>query len=331
MIEQQTPRANGDRTKRSADALWYVAPGQAELRREALPSPQPGEVVICAQYSAISRGTESLIFGGRIPVSEYGRMAAPFQQGTMPFPVKYGYSMVGLTPEGRPVFCLHPHQDVFILPDTAAIPVPTNVPPRRAVLAANMETALNAIWDSGAGPADRIAVIGGGVVGLLTAYLAALLPGAAVTLVEIEPSRAEQAAALGFAFAAPSAAPDGCDVVFHASASAAGLATALHAAGDEATVVELSWYGDATIGVGLGGPFHARRLTLRSSQVGQVAPSRRPRWSYRRRLEAALALLADDRLDVLLEPDISLRDLPSRLPEILGDVARRLCQIVRYP
>ena len=231
-------------------------------------------------------------------------MRAPFMAGAFPFPVKYGYATVGRVESGRPTagprrFRLHPHQSLFTLPADAVVPVPDGVPPARAVLAANMETALNAVWDGAPGPADRIAVVGGGLVGLAGRLLCARLPGAEVTVVDIAPARAALARALGAGFALPDAAPGDCDLVFHASASAAGLATALRLAGEEATVVELSWYGSGDVAAPLGGAFHSRRLRLVSSQVGKVAPSHRSRWTHARRLAAALALLDDPALDAL--------------------------------
>jgi threonine dehydrogenase-like Zn-dependent dehydrogenase len=250
--------------------------------------------------------------------------------------VKYGYINVGRVEDGprelagRTVFALYPHQDLFTLPADAVVPVPDQVPPQRAVLAANMETALNALWDAQPGPADRIAVVGAGVVGALAARLCARFPGTQVTLVDIEPGRAEIARALGVHFALPDAGPEGCDLVIHASASAAGLNTALRLAGLEATVIELSWYGAGEVPVTLGGAFHSRRLRLVSSQVGHVATSHRARWDFSRRRAAALALLDDPVLDCLIAPAISFHDLPARLPDILGPTSGVLCQLIRY-
>jgi threonine dehydrogenase-like Zn-dependent dehydrogenase len=317
-------------------ALWYVAPGRAELREEPVSAPKPGELQVRALYSAISRGTERLVHAGRVPASEYARMRAPMMGGAFPFPVKYGYATVGRVEagpaelRGRTVFSLYPHQSMFNVPADAVTVVPDNVPPARAVMAANMETALNAVWDGAPGPADRIAVVGGGLLGLLVAYLCARLPGADVTVVDIAPSRAELARALGAGFAAPGAARADCDLVFHASASPAGLATALRLAGEEASVVELSWYGSGDVAAPLGEAFHSRRLRLISSQVGKVAPSHRPRWSHRRRLAAALALLADPVFDVLLAPVIQFADLPASLPAVFRTDSNVICQLIRY-
>ena len=320
-----------------AQALWYAGPGQAEIRQETLAPPGAEEVRVRALFGALSRGTEALVFGGRVPASEYGRMRAPFMAGEFPFPVKYGYATVGRIehgPEalqGRAVFTLHPHQTLFNIPASAAILLPEDLPPQRAVLAANMETALNAVWDAAPGPADRIAVVGAGVVGSLVAYLCGQLPAAEVTLIDINPARAELARALGVGFAGPEAADGGCDLVVHASGDPRGLETALALAGDEAMVLELSWYGDAPVTASLGGAFHSRRLRLVSSQVGRIAPSHRPRWTHARRLGAALALLADPRLDAMLAPAVAFHDLASRLPGILSPGTGVLCQPITYP
>jgi hypothetical protein len=323
--------------ERTADALWYVGRNRAEIRAETCAVAGPGEVELHALCGAISRGTERLVFAGRVPQSEYARMRAPFMAGAFPFPVKYGYATVGRIAAGpdhlvgRTAFALHPHQTVFNLPADRVALLPADVPPSRAVLAANMETALNALWDAAPGPADRIAIVGAGVVGSLCAWLAGRLPGAQVTLVDIEPRRGEIAAALGVGFALPAAAPGECDLVIHASATPAGLATALRLAGDEALLVELSWYGAGDVAVPLGEAFHSRRLRLISSQVGQVAPSHRPRWSHRRRMDAAIRLLADPVLDCLIAPAVDFHDLPALLPDILNAPGGVLCQLIRYP
>jgi NADPH:quinone reductase-like Zn-dependent oxidoreductase len=320
----------------TAQALWYVGPGKAQIQGESLGLLPDGAVRIRAIHGAISRGTESLVAAGRVPPSEYERMRAPFMAGAFPFPVKYGYATVGTVErgpphlQGRSVFTLHPHQTVFDVPADAAVPIPPDVPPARAILAANMETALNALWDAGSGPFEKVAVVGAGVVGSLAGLLCHKLAGADVTLVDVNPARAAVAKALNLRFAPPNAAPTECELVFHASASSAGLATALSLATDEATIIELSWYGSTPVTVPLGGAFHSRRLKLISSQVGKVAPSHRRDWTHRRRLEHAIGLLADARLDVLIEPPIAFEDLPDRLPAILAPGSATLCQRIDY-
>jgi threonine dehydrogenase-like Zn-dependent dehydrogenase len=317
-----------------ARALWMAAAGRAELRDEPVEA-GPGDVVVETRFSGISRGTEALVFRGGVPRAERLRMRAPMQAGEFPFPVKYGYAAVGRVAEGpeelvgRDVFVLHPHQDRFAAPARMAVPLPPRVPAGRAVLAANLETALNIVWDAGALPCDRVVVVGAGVVGLLVGWLCARLPGAEVTLVDVNPERARLADTLGCGFAAPDDAPGDCDLVIHASATGEGLATALAAAGLEATVVEASWYGDRPPTVGLGGAFHSRRLRLLSSQVGLVPTGRRARWTERRRLEAALGLLADPAFDRLISGETGFAELPQRYGDILADPGT-LCHQVRY-
>jgi threonine dehydrogenase-like Zn-dependent dehydrogenase len=302
-----------------------------------LPRPQPGEATVRALYSGISRGTERLVFNGEVGRSEWERMRCPNQEGAFPFPVKYGYCATGVVEIGpgellgRTVFCLHPHQDHFNAPVASLVPVPEGVPARRATLTANMETVLNAVWDSGVGPGDRIVVVGAGVVGLLVAALATRLPGTDVTSVDVDESRRPLAQALGARFAQPAEAPGDADIVFHASATAAGLNTAIDCAGFEGTIVEMSWYGDKPVQVGLGGAFHSRRLKLVSSQVGHVSAGRRPRWTYRRRVETAAGLLATmPSLDALVAEEIAFEDAPRELPRVLGAGAAGLAPVIRY-
>lgn len=332
----RSAKARSAGIKRMARAIWYVKPGVVELRPGHVPSVQPGEALVRTSFSGISRGTERLVMSGAIGAEEWERMRAPMQEGAFPFPVKYGYCATGVVEEGpadlvgRAVFCLHPHQDLFVAPAGMLVPLPEDVPARRATLAANMETALNAIWDSGASAGDRIVVVGAGVVGLMVASLAARLPGAEVTVVDVAADRRPLALSLGARFALPEAAPTGADVVFHTSVSAAGLNTALACAGMEGAIVEMSWYGDKNVPAHLGGSFHSQRLRLISSQVGQVSPGHRPRWSYRRRMERALELLADPALDALVATEIAFADAATELPRILAPGAPGLAPVVRY-
>lgn len=325
------PRSNA-----AARALWYAAPGKAELRPAPLPPAGPGEVLVRTLYSGISRGTERLVFEGKVPASEYTRMRLATQEGDFPFPVKYGYAAVGTVEAGpdkllgRVVFALHPHQDRFVIPAAAAVPVPDAVPPRRAVLTANMETALNVLWDGEAAPGQRIAIVGGGLLGLLCAGLAAGINGAQVVVIDREPSRAALAQKMGAAFSRPENAPPENDLVIHTSASEAGLALSLDIAAFEATIVEASWYGDRLVSVPLGGAFHSRRLRIVSSQVGAVAPSHRGRYTHRQRMEEAMRLLADDRFDALLGEEIPFDVLSKHLPRLLAPDAPGVGAYVRY-
>ncbi|MDR5906933.1 zinc-binding alcohol dehydrogenase [Franzmannia qiaohouensis] len=317
-------------------AFWTQAPGHGALRRQPLAAPGRDEVLVEALYSGVSRGTESLVFTGRVPPSEYQRMRAPFQEGDFPGPLKYGYASVGRVLEGpaelreRVVFCLYPHQQHYVVPASAVHPLPEEVPAERGVLAANLETAINGVWDAAPGLGDRICVIGAGVVGALVAWLCQGIPGTQVCLVDIEPERAGLARALGVPFALPEEAPLENDLVIHASGHPSGLETALRVTAREATLVEMSWYGEQTVTLPLGGAFHAQRLTLRSSQVGGIAPQRQPRWDFSRRMQLALRLLADPRLDALISGETPFDTLPDEMPRLVQGGGRVLCHRIRY-
>ena len=321
-----------------ARALWTVGPGRMDLRAETLPPVGADVLRLRARHSGVSRGTEALVLAGRVPESEHDRMRAPLQEGSFPFPVKYGYALVGDVevgpPEmiGRTVFALHPHQDRADVPADMAVPLPDGLPPRRAVLGANMETALNVVWDAGAGPGDRVLVVGAGVVGLLTAALLAAMPGTEVTVCDLDAGRAPLARRLGAGFAGPGDVPGDQDVAINLSASASGLQTALDALACEGRAVEASWHGAGTTPVALGGAFHSRRLSLVSSQVGLIPPDRARRWSHARRLAKALDLLAArPDLDALISHDIAFADAPDALPPLLAPGVSALCPCLTYP
>jgi threonine dehydrogenase-like Zn-dependent dehydrogenase len=316
-------------------AFW-VSPGRGEIRPVEVGRPGPGEVRVRTLRSGISRGTETLVFRGSVPPDQYERMRAPYQDGAFPGPVKYGYLSVGVVEAGEPdllgrkVFCLHPHQTAYVVPATAVTVVPDDVPPARAVLAGTVETAVNALWDAAPLVGDRVAVVGAGMVGCCVARLAAAVPGVEVTLVDIDPARAEVAAALGIAFAGPDDVSGDRDLVVHTSATAAGLQRSLELLGPDGDVVDLSWYGDRPVTVELGGAFHSRRLSIRSSQVGEVALARRHRRTRAQRLELALDLLRDPAYDHLLSGPSEF----DRLPDVLAGLAAgrpALCHTITYP
>ncbi len=320
----------------SARAFWVVAPGRGEIREAPLRAPRDDEVLVRTRYSGISRGTEALVFAGRVPPTEFQRMRAPFQEGEFPAPVKYGYAAVGVVEAGRPdllgrhVFALHPHQTRFIVPATAVHLLPDRVPPPRAVLAATCETAINGLWDARPHAGDRVTIVGGGTVGCLVAFLAARVIGCEVELVDVNPNRAPTARAIGVAFAEPAHARPEADVVVHASATCSGLETALRVAGFESTIVELSWYGVGVVPAPLGQAFHARRLTLKSSQVGHIPAPQRARWTTARRMGLALRLLADPVLDGLITGDSSFESLPDTMATLATTPGDTLCHRIVY-
>lgn len=313
-------------------ALWITAPGSCVLRQTAC-EPGRGELEVETLFSGISRGTERLVFAGHVPVSEHATMRAPFQEGEFTFPVKYGYAAVGRVLNGdragEVVFALYPHQTRFAVPGSVAVTLPEDVPAARAILAANMETALNIIWDSGISAGDRVVIVGCGVVGALAGYLAARMPGTEVILVDIEDSRAPLARQFGCTFATPDTAPGKADVVIHTSATEAGLGIAIGLAGLEAKIIEASWFGTSRPTVPLGGPFHQRRLQIMGSQVGRLPASRVARWTFARRLAKAMSLLNDDRLDGLVTSESNFSNLPADYAGILAN-PETLCHRVAY-
>ncbi|MGW9028783.1 FAD-dependent oxidoreductase [Streptomyces sp. NPDC055722] len=320
----------------TARAFWLRSPGHGELRDVELPKPGDGEVLVRALYSGVSRGTETLVFRGGVPESQHVAMRAPFQEGDFPAPVKYGYLSVGRVEQGpgelvgRTVFCLYPHQSRYVVPASAVTVVPDTVPAARAILAGTVETAVNALWDAGPLVGDRIAVVGGGMVGCSVAALLARHPGVRVQLVDADPGRAETARALGVDFALPQDALGECDLVVHASASEAGLVRALELLAPEGTVVELSWYGDRRVTLPLGEAFHSRRLTVRSSQVGTVSPRARAGRTYADRLALALELLSEPAFDALITGESAFEDLPDVLPRLARGELKGLCHRVQY-
>ncbi|WP_326563824.1 dehydrogenase [Micromonospora peucetia] len=319
-----------------ARAFWLRTPGEGEIRSVPLAAPGPGEVLVRSRYSGVSRGTETLVFAGRVPADQHAAMRAPFQEGDFPAPVKYGYLNVGVVERGpdelrgRTVFCLHPHQSAYVVPAGAVVPVPDAVPPARAVLAGTVETAVNALWDAAPLVGDRVSVVGGGMVGCCVAALLARFPGVRVELVDTDPARAAVAAALGVGFAPPEEAAGGRDLVVHASATADGLQRSLELLRPEGTVVELSWYGDRTVALALGGAFHSGRLTVRGSQVGAVAPARRGSRDFADRLGLALELLTDPAFDALLTGESRFAELPDVLARLTAGSLPALCHLITY-
>jgi 2-desacetyl-2-hydroxyethyl bacteriochlorophyllide A dehydrogenase len=323
-------------TAAEARAFWVAAPGRGEIRDEPVAPAADDEVVVRALFSGISRGTEALVFQGRVPASEHERMRAPFQAGAFPAPVKYGYASVGIVEHGsnglagRHVFALYPHQTRYVVPAHAVTVIPDTVPPARAVLAANLETAINGVWDARPHVGDRVTVIGAGTVGCLTAWIASRIGGCDVELVDVNPARAAVAQALGVRFALSSSASGNRDVVLHTSGAPAGLALALSVAGLEATIVEMSWYGDQSVALPLGEAFHARRLTITSSQVGRIAPAQRARWDSARRLHLVMTMLADPALDALITGESGFEELPQVMARLSSAPGNTLCHRIRY-
>ena len=321
----------------TAHALVYSGPRHARIDEVGLPDMAPGFVNVATVCSAISRGTERLVFEGRVPQSEWARMRAPHQIGDFPFPVRYGYASVGRVTDGpeslldRHVFCLFPHQTRYRVPASAVVPIPKDVPVPRAVLAANMETALNAVWDAGLRPGTRCLVVGAGLLGALITACLSHHADLTVDVTDKRPNPVVKWADVHVNYMSPQdVSPQAYDVAFHTSASPAGLQTAIDALGFEGRVIELSWYGDRPVSVSLGGNFHANRLQIISSQVGHIAPSRRNALRYADRLALALKALKPDWLDQLITEEVPFPDLPDRMPDLLAPDAPGVATRIVY-
>ena len=293
------------------------------LREETVPSPGPGEVRVETIASAVSAGTEMLVYRGEVPQDL--PLDLPTLRGSYAFPIKYGYAVAGRVLDtgsnaghlypGDPVFVHHPHQEAFVVPATMLVRLPDDLDPLLGVFVANLETALNVVHDTPLSLGETALVLGAGVVGFLVARLLKLAGAGAVLVVDPLERRRKLALAAGAdgAFGPEGAngrvmdltGGRGVDVAVEVSGSGAALQAAIEAVATEGTVVVASWYGTRPIALDLGGRFHRGRVSLRSSQVGRLNPELQPRWDRERRTETVIGLL--DRLD--------LRDLIShRLP-----------------
>lgn len=302
----------------SARAYWVERPGKGSLRQEALSLPAPeGYSLIETWVSGISPGTERLVGLGNVPPECWGVMDCPFMAGSFELPVKYGYCLVGRALNGayldQWVFTMHPHQDYAIVPENRLLPLPEYLPPLRATLIPNLETALNAIWDSEYQPPEPVAIVGGGIVGVLIAFLLKTAWGHPPVIIELDKQRRQQLKSLPWEFPvmAPDASPrEAFSLCFHTSGQGSGLQTALDSVGFEGRIVEASWFGDRPVSLHLGGGFHFQRKQILSSQVSTIAKPKREHLTHRQRLEQVLEHLQDPWLDGLISSPIAFDNLP---------------------
>lgn len=320
-----------------ATAYWTTAREQGELRSEEIEGPGPGDALVRALYSGISKGTEMVVHRGAVPPRVAEEMRAPHQEGNFPGPVKFGYLSVGVVEEGpegwkgQRVFCLNPHQDRYVVPVKELTRIPDNVPSQRAVLTGTVETAVNALWEAGPRLGDRVAVVGAGLVGGMVATLLRTFPLQRLQLVDLDPDRKKLADTLNVDFTHPDDALADCDIVFHCSASQEGLERSLQLVGDEGDVIEMSWYANREVTLPLGEDFHARRLSIRASQVGVVARARRHRRTNADRLDLAVSLLSDPVFDAFLTGSSPFEELPDVVQGLAHGKLDALCHVIEYP
>ncbi len=341
-MSEQLPQINV--TSARAKRLSYHSACNAVIEDCQLADFKEKNVLIQTLHSGISRGTESLVYQGKVPLIEQTRMRCPHQSGDFTFPVSYGYACVGKVIEtqsdvtrikkGDVVFILHPHQDIFYVSEDACNLVPEALPSSRAVLSANMETALNAVWDAEIENDQNHMVVGAGVVGLLTAFYLKSHTGHSPVVIDINSEKKRIAEKLGLSFHTPdeflSSTSTEMERIFNTSASEKGLQLAIESAAFEAKILEMSWYGEKPVTLNLGGAFHSKRLQIISSQVGHVAPTKRKTHSYSDRMQEAMKLLSDEKLNCLLEPEIAFESLPDHLHDIFNNNSSALCQLVKY-
>jgi len=318
-------------------SLWHESPTHSALRPAEAPT-AAALLRVDAHYSLISTGTERLVATGQVPRALWEEMQVPHQQGSLGLPVAYGYSLVGkvVAPDhalhGRWVHLLHPHQEVAWASAAELFPLPDDVPPLRATLASNVETALNATWDAQVMPGDRVLVVGFGLIGSLVARVLSLLPAVELWVVDKDPLRRDLAQNMGFRTLAPGQVAElpPVDVALHSSVSAAGLQTALDAVGQEGKVVELSWYGTRSVNLQLGGRFHSQRKQLISSQVSRLPASHQARWDFGRRKEAVFRLLAHEAFDAHIGEVLAFAQAPRLFEDIRSGAAQALGYALRY-
>jgi len=315
-------------------ALWHLSPQESLIRTQPVPSIGDGQCRIEASYSLISSGTETLVASGQVPAELHHSMQVPYMDGDFSLPVKYGYSLVGKVVEGsqsllgKYVHLLHPHQSDCVVNEKDVTVIPKGIPPERAVLASNLETALNAIWDSGLSAGDRVLVVGMGLVGSLVAHFSRQFPATQVQVAENNSVRQTLVNKQGFQLHNPPDTP--FDVAFHTSGSSTGLQTCIDAVGNEGKVTELSWYGIRSAEIKLGGSFHQQRKQIISSQVSQLPPHQQARWDYRRRKQTVLELLQDNRWDQFLTATVDFADTPQLFDKLRQGDRSQLSWTIRY-
>jgi len=319
-----------------ARALWFKAYDHAEILKERLPLLKPGWCKLQTFFSAISPGTERLVYSGDVPENLRQEMKCPYMGGEFPFPVKYGYSLIGKITEGpkqsigKIVHVLHPHQDQCIVHMEDTFPIPPRVPPPRGTLASNLETAVNAIWDSNVTIGERALLIGFGIVGSLVARLLSFIPGVQLQVVDTNPSKITLAEKMGFEACNPEKVSGNFDLAFHASGSSDGLQLAIDKVGCEGRIIELSWYGTDKVSLSLGGTFHSQRKTIHSSQVSTVSPRQRPRWDRRRRKSLVFKLLERPEFDSHITHSVPFTKLPDLYGKLKAYPTEGLSYLVRY-
>lgn len=312
-------------------SLYFVAPSTAEIREEPLPPPAPGEALVETLLSAVSPGTEMLVYRGQAPADMAVDDTISALGGTFGFPIKFGYATVGRVAElgegvdkswlGRVVFAFNPHESHFVAPVSTLIPLPDGIDPENAVFMPNMETAVSFLMDGKPVIGERVAVIGQGVVGLLTTALLGEMPLSALVAVDPIAMRRAWALRLGAtSTTAPEAAGDflgpcpgaktGADLTYELSGNPRALDLAIDLTGEYGRIVIGSWYGNKPVAVDLGGRFHRAHIRLIGTQVSALSSEWLGRWTKERRLAVAWEMLRRHRPERLITHRIPIARAP---------------------
>lgn len=313
----------------SSRSLWHIDAGHSEIRSQNL-DPLPGQILLQSLYSLISLGTEKTIALGGVPGNVYDKMKVPYMEGSFSLPVKYGYSLVARSEEGQCYHLMHPHQDLVSVNPESLTPVPPGIPPSRAVLVSNMETALTAYWDAGPLKDEKIMIAGFGLIGALTALLLRLKGFQDITVYEPDATRTGLARRLGFHTGDPGFDPGPFDLAFHSSGNASGLQHCLEVMGPEGRILELSWYGRQKITLGLGEHFHINRLRIIASQVSSIPRNLQGAWNFAKRKQEVLSLLADPCWDRLEIEEVPFETSPAVFYKIRHSQTKGLTYILKY-
>ena len=313
-------------------ALVFAAPYRVELQHSTIGSPGPGEVSVRTLVSAVSSGTEMLLYRGQMPPEMRVDESIPALDGAFQYPIKYGYAAVGRVEEKGTgvqdvevedlVFCFRPHESAFVCGETDLIKVRNGVEPEDAVFLPTMETAVNLVMDGQPLIGEQVAVFGQGVVGLLVTALLSMTPLSSLVTIDQYEQRREESLALGATCSLSPDKPDlvevlqgsrdyrGADLSFELSGNPAALDMAIKAAGYGGRIVVGSWYGTKESKLDLGGRFHRDRVRLISSQVSTIAPEWSGRWSKARRFDVAWSMIRKLRPSRLVSHAFSLEEAP---------------------
>jgi threonine dehydrogenase-like Zn-dependent dehydrogenase len=316
---------------------WHIDHIHSEILEKNYSDIEPDMQIVKSTYSLISVGTERLVAKGLVPDALKETMRVPFMQGSFDFPLKYGYSLVGIVIKGKPslvgktVHLMHPHQNFAIVPAEHLTIVPDSVPSQRAVLASNMETAVNAIWDSGISFGERIIICGFGVIGASIAILASQIPSTRVVIHETNPNRKNVALSMGFElFDTRNSGTQLFDVAFNTSASGEALQVCIDNTMPKSKIIEVSWYGINSVNVSLGGSFHTGQKQIVSSQVSNISENKQSHFNHLRRKQVVFDLLQNSIFDQLPFHFVDFKQLPNVFEQLRNDSYDQFATIVKY-